>query len=322
MRHPKRQLADFVDGELLPGRRRGVERHLARCSPCRDTVQVLRRVRSQLQNSAVPRPDAGLFDRIMATADHTPSRPADLGDVVDLRLRRERKLTGFASRHRTPMAVTGGLAVAALATLTGAYALGAESENDAIAGSGPTGALMAGWQSVAPSTPALLDDSQLEKLRVDGWYCPDLEVMGFSVASAEAITVDGRPALMMVLDNGTDSVTIYEQRKLGDGREPVASPPIDAVSGNTVIADGFERIGGMQREIWVHPGHSWHVVLDSQSVTYTVISSLPAAEMPHAVSQLVLGEHSRLAPTEPTARDPVSRILRGLNKLAQPAPDQ
>ncbi|MHA7292789.1 hypothetical protein [Arthrobacter sp. HLT1-21] len=255
----------------------------------------------------------------MATADRTPSRPADLGGVVG---RQQRRHSSFASRHRTPMAVTGGLAVVALATLTGAYALGAESESEVLAGSGRNGALMAGWQSVAPSTPSALNDSQLEELRGDGWYCPDLEMLGFTVVSAEAMTIAGRPALMMVLDDGADSVTIYEQRKLGDGREPVASPPINAVTGNTVVADGFERIGGMQRQVWVHPGHSWQVVLDSQSVTYTVVSSLPAAEMPQAVSQLVLAEHSRLDPTEPTAQDPVSRILRGLSKLAQPATGQ
>ncbi|MHA7153731.1 anti-sigma factor family protein [Arthrobacter sp. TMN-50] len=321
MRHPKRQLADFVDGELPSGRRRAVERHLTRCSSCWATVQANRRVRSQLQNSAVPRPDADLFDRIIATADRPHSRPADLS-FINHQHRPEHRPTGFASRHRTPMAVTGGLAVVALATLTGAYALGAESENDVLVNSGQNGSLMAGWQSVAPETPSLLDDSQLEKLRVDGWYCPDLAAMGFTVASAEAITVAGRPALKLVLDDGADTVTIYEQRKLGDGREPITSPPINAETENTVVADGFERIGGMQRQIWVHPGHSWQVVLDSQSVTYTVISSLPAAQLPQAVNQLVLAEHSQLASTEPIADDPMSRILRGLNKLAQPASDR
>ena len=310
-------------------RRRAVESHLTRCASCRDTVREHRGVRNRLQSSEIPRPDAELFDRIMATAQRHPEarmgdQPHDLGHGAAgyQEHGHPRRMAGFAARHRTPMAVTGGLAVVALATLTGAYALGVESEDEVLADTGRNGTLMAGWQSVAPDTPSLLDSSQLEELRGEGWYCPDLEMMGFTVAGAEAITVADRPALMMVLNDGTDSVTIYEQRKLGDGREPIASPPINAVTGNSVVDDGFERIGGMQRQIWVHPGHSWQVVLDSQSVTYTVVSSLPAAEMPQAVSQLVLAEHALLAPTEPTPHDPLSRILRGLNKLAQPASGQ
>ncbi|MFD1847892.1 anti-sigma factor family protein [Arthrobacter flavus] len=324
MRHPKRHLADFADGELPLDRRRAVESHLTRCASCRDTVREHRGVRNRLQSSEIPRPDADLFDRIMATAQQNPeTRPGVAPDDVGREQHGpRRRLESFASRHRTPMAVTGGLVVVALATLTGAYALGIESEDEVVAGAGRSGALMAGWQSVAPDTPTLLDANQLEELRGGGWHCPDLEMMGFSIVGAEAITVADRPALMMVLNDGTDSVTIYEQRKLGDGRAPVASPPINALTGNSVVDDGFERIGGMQRQIWVHPGHSWQVVLDSQSVTYTVVSSLPAAEMPQAVSQLVLAEHSRLAPTEPTPQDPLSRIIRGLNKLAQPASGQ
>lgn len=323
MRHPKRHLADFVDGELPSGRRRAVENHLARCGSCREIVQDHRGVRNRLQNSEIPRPDADLVGRIMATAHHEPAhKPVDLTDAVGHHREQPRRMSGFAGRHRTPIAVTGGLAVVALATLSGAYALGAESEDDILANTGRNGALMAGWESVAPETPSLLDASELEELRGDGWYCPDLEMMGFTVSSAEAITVAGRPALMMVLEDGADSVTIYEQRKLGSGRQPEASPPINAVTGNSVTADGFERIGGMQRQLWVHPGHSWQVVLDSRSVTYTVISSLPAAEMPSAVNQLVLAEHSQLASTTPTPHDPLSRILRGLNKLAQPSSGQ
>ncbi|WP_026553372.1 zf-HC2 domain-containing protein [Arthrobacter sp. H20] len=323
MRHPKRHLADFVDGELPSNRRRAIENHLTRCSSCRDTVQAYRGVRNRLQSSEIPRPDADLFDKIMATARQPAVGAGHPPEVVGSRdAPWARRVSSFASRRRAPLVVAGGLAVVTLATLTGAYALGIESEETVLADSGQNGAIMAGWQSVAPDTPSLLDHDELEELRADGWYCPDLEMMGFTVASAEAMTVAGRPALMMVLNDGTDSVVIYEQRKLGTGREPVASPPINAVTGNSVVVDGFEQIGGMQRQIWVHPGHSWQVILDSQSVTYTVISSLPAAQMPQAVSQLVLAEHSRLAPTEPTARDPLSRILRGLNKLAQPASAQ
>lgn len=323
MRHPKRHLADFVDGELPSGRRRAVENHLARCGACREIVQAHRGVRSRLQNSEIPRPDDDLVGRIMATAHHGPAdAQVDLTDAFGHHREQPRRMSGFAARHRTPIAVTGGLAVVTLATLTGAYALGVESEDDIVADTGRNGALLAGWESVAPETPSLLDASELEELRGGGWYCPDLEMMGFTVSSAEAMTVAGRPALMMVLEDGANSVTIYEQRKLGTGRQPEASPPVNAVTGNLVTEDGFERIGGMQRQLWVHPGHSWQVVLDSRSVTYTVISSLPAAEMPTAVNQLVLAEHSRLAPTTQTAHDPLSRILRGLNKLAQPSSGQ
>lgn len=312
MRHPRRFVADFVDGELTPARRKAVEGHLSRCAACRNAVRMEENVRNRLKSSGTPGPAGDLCARII---DRTRAEWEQ--GCAEMHPRPDVQPPGFGFRRRMSMALTGGVAVVSLATLAGAYALGAESESAPAAADSAASALVAGWQSVAEYTPAKLDAEQLERLRRGGWYCPELSAMGFDVVGADAITVRGRPTLRMVLADGSDRITIYESRKL-DGT--VADAPVNAVTGNSVTADGFERIGGTSRELWVHPEHSWHVVLDSASVTYTVVSSLPTADMPGALAQLVLSERSQLAAAPPPVRDdPLSRILRGLSKLTQPA---
>ncbi|WP_081746482.1 zf-HC2 domain-containing protein [Arthrobacter sp. H5] len=318
MRHPTRFLADFVDGELTGSRRTSVEDHLSRCGACRRAVEQEQLIRRRVRSSDIPDPAEDLCERILRRSGIGEQRSSAAS--WDVAHTEHQKPSGFATRHRNAMAVGGGLAVVTLATLTGAYALGSEVETGRGNGGQASSSLVAGWQSVAHDTPARLSSDQLTQLRQGGWYCPELGSMGFEVISADAITVGGSPALRLVLEDGSDSVTIYEHRKL-EGANVSQAAPVNAVTGNTVTADGFERIGGMQREVWVHPGHSWQIVLDSESVTYTVVSSLPVADMPRAVNQLVLAEHSQLAQGHTVApADPLSRILRGLSKLTQPSP--
>lgn len=206
-----------------------------------------------------------------------------------------------------------------VATLTAAYALGSEVQQDEFVAAGGSASITQSWQSIATETPASLTANQIDQLRDDGWFCPELRTMGFELVGAEALTVDGRPALQLELDDGEHFLTIYEQR--GRGESTADSTPVNAATGNTVAEDGFEEVGGTERTVWVHPGRAWQLVIDSGSVTYTVVSTLPVADMPRTVSQLMLTEHSQLAYSRPdTPDDPMSRILRGLEKLAQPSP--
>lgn len=321
MRHPTRFLIDYVAGQLSPARQRAVEQHLLRCARCQEVVAQEQSIRQRLQNSSTPGPSEDLCERILRRSGARPGEPggpSDAAESVHYGVDGDPAGESFAHRNRTVMAVVSGLAVAAIATLTAAYALGSEADsNDAVAGASAV-SVAESFQTVAAGTPTSLTSAQVEQLRDDGWFCPELEALGFQLERAEALTIDGRPTLQLDLSDGSHSLTIYEQR---DGESELPPDPINAATGNTVQEDGFEEIGGTEQTVWLHPGRAWQLVIDSGSATYTVVSTLPVADMPRAVSQLMFNEHSQLAHSRPdTPDDPVSRILRGLAKLAQPAP--
>lgn len=317
MRHPKRFLIDYVAGELTPARQRAVEKHLLRCAPCHEVVEQEQAIRSRLRTASTPNPSEDLCERILLRSAARPDGvqaevPAAVGidgEPLD---------ESFKHRNRALIAMGSGLAVAAVATLTAAYALGSEVDSDDLVATAGSASISESFQTVAAGTPTSLNSNQIEQLRDDGWFCPELQTLGFRLERAEALEIDGRPTLQLDLSDGSHSLTIYEQRGEGSETEFV---PINAVTGNTVHEDGFEEIGGTEQTVWLHPGRAWQLVIDSGSATYTVASTLPVADMPRAVSQLMLNEHSQLAYSRPDApADPLSRILRGLAKLAQPAP--
>ncbi|GAB3539486.1 hypothetical protein GCM10027403_27850 [Arthrobacter tecti] len=321
MGHPTRFLTDYVAGELGPVRQRAIEKHLLRCRQCSLAVEQEAAVRHRLQTSATPDPSADLCDRILLRA--TDDQSAAGGPSTRPGSEREsahRILSpSFAHRHRTALAIGGGMAVVTAATLTAAYALGSEVQPEEFVAAGGTAAVSNSWETIAAQTPVSLSEPEIDQLRDDGWFCPELKTMGFDLVGAEALTVDGRPTLQLKLDDGEHTLTIFEQR--GQSSGAADATPVNGSTGNTVVEDGFEEVGGTQRTVWVHPGRSWQLVIDSGSVTYTVVSTLPIADMPRTVSQLMLTEHSQLAYSRPdTPDDPLSRILRGLEKLAQPSP--
>ena len=322
MLHPRRSLQDLVDGELSDRRRIAVERHVSRCSACAETVTRLRGLKSALLGLSNPSPDPALQRRLLSPGFESSLKSSPHGHDVRsgssaafVRAHHER--TSPRRRHRT-LLVAGGSAVAATSVLAGAYVVGAEVPPEAVGSGTGTAALRSGWESVAPRTPTYLDAGQLETLRAGGWYCPDLESLGFTLSSAEGITVGGRPTLELVLENDGATVTVYEQRKVGGVRQ-AGTPPVNAVTGNIVTSDGFEHIGGADQDLWVRSGEPWQVVLDNPTVTYTVVSDLPAAAMPRTLSQLVTTEHAQLALTPQVQDDPMmERILRGLSRITHP----
>lgn len=328
MLHPHRSLQDLVDGELADGKRVSVERHVARCTPCSNTVARLRDLKSTLLGLQNPCPDPALRSKLLA-ADFGASTPVAGGVPFHAGPRgrdrgRAPDHAGTAdSRRRTLVAAAGGLTIVTAALLAGAYVVGSETAPVPAEAASGTSALRAGWESVAAETPTPLDTQQLDTLRAGGWYCPELESLGFTLRSAEGSTVAGRPTLELVLENGGETVTVYEQRKVDDvgpaGRP--GGPPVTAVTGELVTSSGFDHIGGTDRDVWVRSGEPWQVVLDSPSVTYTVVSTLPASAMPGTLSQLVTTEHAQLAlAPQPPKDSMVERIIRGLSTMTHPEP--
>lgn len=324
MRHPTRFLIDYVAGELSTARQRAVEKHLLRCARCHEVVKQEQAIRRRLRSTSTPGPSEDLFERILrgsaapqggacppGTAGGTGSTPFGVVGGEPL-------AESFVRRNRNAVAVGSGLAVAAIATLTAAYALGSEVNSEELTAAGSAASVTESFRTVAEAAPARLNSTEIEQLRDDGWFCPELQTLGFQLVRAEALEIDGRPTLELELTDGNHALTIYEQRGEGMDSAPI---PVNAATGNTVQEDGFEEIGGTEQTVWLHPGRAWQLVIDSGSATYTVVSTLPVADMPRAVSQLMFNEHSQLAYSRPDApSDPLSRILRGLGKLAQPAP--
>ncbi|WP_458115383.1 anti-sigma factor family protein [Arthrobacter sp. D2-10] len=320
MRHPTRFLIDYVAGELSPVRQHAVEKHLLRCARCHEVVEQEQAIRRRLRSTSTPGPSEDLCERILRRSAASPAGLDGLADAGNAAACSPARMSdeSFAHRHRAVVAVGSAIAVAAVATLSAAYALGSEVESGELPATAGSASVSESFNSVAEGTPASLDEGQIEQLRDDGWFCPELQSLGFRLEGAQAHEIDGRPTLQLNLSDGTHTLTIYEQR--GETDIPT-SAPVNAATGNTVQEDGFEEIGGTEQTVWLHPGRAWQLVIDSGSATYTVVSTLPVADMPRAVSQLMFNEHSQLAYSRPDApSDPLSRILRGLGKLAQPAP--
>lgn len=320
MRHPTRSLTDYAAGELTPARKRRVEQHVLRCPRCRDALDAEETLRHRLRNATTPSPSDDLFERILSESALAlrpiPGSEPKLGRLGPPQqgIRRE----AVARRKRTALALSGCTAVVAAATLTAAYALGSETPSVDSMAAGASTSVTESFRSVAADTPSTLSAAQIEQLRQDGWFCPELHSLGFQLERAEARRLDGRPTLELHLSDGRHDLVIYEQRS---GTGSSAEAPVNAATGNTVLEDGFENVGGTEQSVWLHPGRAWQLVIESDSATYTVVSTLPVSDMPRAVSQLMFTEHSQLAYSRPEVpHDPVSRIIRGLGKLAEPAP--
>ncbi|NKX53760.1 anti-sigma factor family protein [Arthrobacter mobilis] len=327
MRHPVRELGEFLDGELPDSRRLMLERHLERCARCREIVAGQRHVQERLRSLDVPPPRPDLANRILresvlASGGASPQVAPDVPAAAP---------ASAASGVRRRVAAAASVALAGILTLTlaGAWLLGGEEE--LLAGREPS--LASVWNSAdgirpagGAATAAALDQEDLRKLRSEGWNCPQLGALGYRLVSATGTAVDGHPAVQIKLSNGTDSIVVVEERR---GIEDMAGAELDVVSGEepvngltgrTVSADGFWQVDGMDRQMWVRASDTWTVVLDSNHVTYTVWSDLPVSELPDTVNHVVVTEKSRLMLPRPQEdNDPVSRIVRGLGMMIQPA---
>ncbi|HEX2248612.1 MAG TPA: zf-HC2 domain-containing protein [Arthrobacter sp.] len=335
MRHPERDLAEYLDGELADERRPGFERHLQRCARCRESVAEHRAIQERLRALDVPPPGPDLASRILSRSSHA-FVPAPTGTAADgpvsatAELSKAQGGSAGSPRRRTALTVCSVLTGFAALTAATAYVLGGEDSSPVASGAGSSGTDWQGPQELESNLAGSVDELDrdgLAELRGVGWNCPQLVGMGYEFVSARKIEIAGAPAVRIELANEeTGTVVVTEQRR---GVEPVrngepdatrAEAAVNAVTGNTVAADGFNPVDGMDREMWVHSANDWTVVLDSENVTYTVWADIPLSALPETVNQIIVTEKSRLMlPKEEPADDPVSRVIRGLGKLIEPA---
>ncbi|MCQ1945474.1 MULTISPECIES: anti-sigma factor [unclassified Arthrobacter] len=304
MRHPKRHLRNYIDGETTPQREQAIDAHLSRCASCRAVVAEERRLRSRLRSFRVP--DAGpelsarIAGRVTALQSGCPESEAGQPGAPAKAL----------DRRSHAVAAVGAVAAAGAVLLGGAYFAGSILEVPAQAGA--RAAMAAGWEEVAQS--GNLEAEQLQLLRAHGWTCPELADLGLKLESARSLRVQGRPAVEMTFAADGEQLRLVEQHPLpGEDRQPV----INAMTGRPVSEDGFS-VAGSQAGPAVfgsaeHPGQK---VVAAGSVTYTFESSQPEKSLPRAVEELSLLESARLARTGDDA-EPMERIVRGLSMFTR-----
>jgi len=330
MRHPVRELGEFLDGELPDSRRLLLERHLERCARCREVVAGQRDVQARLRSLDVPAPRPDLANKILRESPRAsagsvpPARPAVAAAAVPPQNTAARR----AAVRRVAWTTSAALAGISVLTVAGAYMLGGEEE--LVGGQAPSLASVWSAHGVAPAggitTAAKLDQEDLHQLRSEGWNCPQLAALGYRMVTAIGKEVDGYPAVELKLSNGKDTVVVVEERR---GVEDMAGSeldvvptqePVNGLTGRRVSQDGLWQVDGMDRQMWVRASDDWTVVLNSNHVTYTVWADLPVSEMPATVNQVVVTEKSRLMlPRTEADNDPISRIVRGLGMMVQPA---
>ncbi|WP_082413267.1 MULTISPECIES: zf-HC2 domain-containing protein [Arthrobacter] len=297
MRHPKRHLREFLDGELPARRRDAVESHLQRCASCRCLVEEERRLRSRLRAMSVPSPREDLASRIVA--DTASARVPQIPEA--------------RSRRRYAVAIGGILTLVSGFVLAGAYVLGSIADEPL---SAPRQAhLLAGWNQLAEQRS--LSAEELQSLRDAGWSCPELTELGFTLASARTLEVAGHPAVAMELTRNGETVRVYEQRP----REGDANPEVlHALTGRPAALEGFSAPDAGQSttpRLWRNEERPGEAVLSARNVTYTLATSKPDETMSSVVGELSLSESARLlVPSGDADSGAAERILRGLALLA------
>ncbi|GLB66993.1 anti-sigma factor family protein [Arthrobacter mangrovi] len=328
MRHPERDLADYLNGELADDRRPGFERHLAGCERCRSWIAEHRALQERLRSLDVPAPGPDLTGRLLNAPAAADAEPGDYPSTADKAAAGAGEPPAKrASRRQTLLVICGAAAGFAMLTFGTAYILG--GEEPALQAAGQTDGQVSGTSTVDLGGLAAgekVGREELAQLRRSGWNCPQLSGLGYELESARAMTIAGEPAVRVELEGEDGSVVVTEQRRSVERPRPAAPEaaravaPVNAVTGRSVAADGFRPVNGMDRDMWLRAGPNWTVVLNSADVTYTMWSDAPLADLPDMVGQVIIAEKSRLMTPRPTVLDdPVSRIIRGLGKMVVPA---
>ena len=218
-------------------------------------------------------------------------------------------------RGRYAVAIGGILTMVSGFVLAGAYVLGSIADEPL---SAPQQAhLLAGWNQLAEQRAGGLSAEDVQELRDAGWSCPELDTLGFTLASARTLQVAGHPAVALELTRNGESITVYEQRpRQGDANPEV----LHAVSGKPVAEEGFSAPSGAPAttpRIWRDEARPGEAVLSARNVTYTLESSAPEETLSSAVGELSLSESARLlVPARDPDSGPVDRVLHGLALLA------
>jgi hypothetical protein len=247
----------------------------------------------RLRDAAVPPASEDLTARLLARTQH---------------LAAARKP---AQRHRLAVKVlaltAGGTAAAAGILAVGAFALAGDSLP--VAQSALNGNLVQHTAQL-PADGRELSGPQLAALRSDGWVCPELESLGFHIQSANAVILNGRPAVEMHLSDGRHYATILEQH------------PSDA---NQISGQDARPGAG---KLLVSNLAPWMATVETAAAIFTVESDLPAEQADDAVpvlqglSVLAVEGINAAASAAPAAlpvtapdESPEARLERGIHKL-------
>ncbi|WP_255770128.1 anti-sigma factor family protein [Pseudarthrobacter sulfonivorans] len=270
------------------GRRhnRGSE-HLQGCPECAAAVKRERQYIERLREAAVPPASDDLTARLLARTELLAATPEPA----------PRPHPGVRALALT----AGGTAAAAGMLAVSAFALG----GDALpaAGAAMNGNLMQ-HAAQLPADGSALTLGQLSALRTEGWVCPGFESLGFQIRSANAVTVNGLPAVELHLSDGQHYATVVEQHHAAAGPG----------TGNAVVSS-------------LAP---WTATYATAAATFTVESDLPAdqaddtlpvlRQLSSVAAEGIDAGASAASGTGPaTAADesPAARMERGIHKIGE-----
>lgn len=134
---------------------------------------------------------------------------------------------------------------------------------------------------------ASVASGELGALEESGWDCPQLDQWGYQRSAAQGFVLAGVPTLMLTFSDGTHSLTVYEQR-IKDLPESVRSGvPINIMTGNSVLVDGFSATianvpvssSSGNHQLWARAGIPWQAVYTTPKSLYAVTSDIPADQL-------------------------------------------
>lgn len=303
MGHLGHDAADYLNERLPPERMTKAHAHLASCGECRLLLARERHLQSLLHAVNDPCPSSAFTARLL---QHTGSLAARQPEPAPQPARR--------SGSRKAAAAAGAVAAVAAVLGAGAYAAGAAA--GPAARTQQLSAVSASWPRSPGQPPEAISQAALDRLHAAGWGCPELSSLGFRLVAARGYEQAGLPTLQLQLTDAASAtavhtVTIFEQH---GSTNPV---PMNALTGHPVTADGFlpdpedAAAGG---QLWLLPGRTWQAVYRNERATYTVKADLPPGQVRAAVTKLAAANSS--APAAGASDDVVSRVLRGLQRLA------
>lgn len=152
----------------------------------------------RLRDAPIPPASDDLTARLLARTSELAAEPQPAAERP-----------GAAGAAVRVLAMTAGSTVAAAGVLAvGAFA----AAGDPVIRTGAdTSAALAHVSSQTPADGRALSAEQLSRLRTEGWACPELEAMGFHLESAQAVVIDGQPAVSLRLSDGSHYATVTEQ---------------------------------------------------------------------------------------------------------------
>ena len=321
--------------------------HVRQCTECAAALRRQRQYLERLREAAIPAASDDLTARLLAQTQQLAMAPA------------------AAAPRTSPLrlaGVAGGVAVvAAGAVAAGAYlSAGEPPQYAATAGaasvsgnSGHTGSAGIPGRDGTPVTgaagngpPASEAEGRLASLRSQGWACPDLKAMGFSIVSATTTVRGGHRAVELHLSDGRHLATILEQhsaRVPAEGQDAAASTaapaqpdsPVNPLTGHPAGLDGFVAVGAAGSEtggkLWIKAAAPWSAIYQASGTTFTYMSDLPAEAADDAVAALAAAgmatDRGLAASARPDAaadhsgaESILDRLERGLRKMARQFP--